>query len=86
MPEIDLHRGYALINPGNLLVMYSDGITERQDKDGKEFGLMRLQELLLKEQHRTVGNLVDLIFDVLFTYGDHQPWQDDTTLIIIKRD
>jgi sigma-B regulation protein RsbU (phosphoserine phosphatase) len=86
MPEIDLHRGYARLDPGNLLVMYSDGITERQDKNGSEFGLSGLQELIIKEQKRKSEELVEMVFDVLYTYGDHQPWQDDTTLIIIKRD
>jgi sigma-B regulation protein RsbU (phosphoserine phosphatase) len=85
MPEIDLHRGYARLDPGNLIVMYSDGITERRDQKGVEFGLKRLQDLIIKEQKRKAQELVDMIFDVLYTYGDHQAWQDDTTLIIIKR-
>jgi sigma-B regulation protein RsbU (phosphoserine phosphatase) len=86
LPEIDLHRGYARLNPGNLLVMYSDGITERMNQNGTEFGLEGLQGLIIKEQKRKSQELVDMVFDVLYTYGDHQPWQDDTTLIIIKRD
>jgi serine phosphatase RsbU (regulator of sigma subunit) len=45
-----------------------------------------LQGLIIKEQKRKSQELVDMVFDVLYTYGDHQPWQDDTTLIIIKRD
>lgn len=86
LPEIELHRGYARINPGNLLVMYSDGITERMNQDSTEFGLDYLQKLIIKEQKRKSQELVDMVFDVLYTYGDHQPWQDDTTLIIVKRD
>ena len=39
MPEISLQQAFACFQPGGVLVMYSDGLLERYNNLGEEFGL-----------------------------------------------
>ncbi len=86
MPEIKLHQSYARMNPGDILVLYSDGVIERQNTAGDFFGLERLQELVRQHRTRNTQEIVDLVFDTIYKFGDQTNWRDDTTVLVIKRD
>jgi len=52
LPEIDLHRAYAHVEPDSLLVLYSDGLLERQNHKQEDFGLARLKKLVAANQNK----------------------------------
>jgi hypothetical protein len=78
-------RGFAFIDPGDLLVFFTDGIIERVDKDEVPFDEKGL-ELFVRE-HRTESSreIVDRLFDYLGRYGGRAKWRDDATVIVLKR-
>jgi phosphoserine phosphatase RsbU/P len=73
------------LHAGDLLVIYSDGITEAVDQRGKEFGEEGLRELLLAHREKTAAELIERIVAEVNRHMAESPQQDDTTLIIIKR-
>lgn len=78
--------GETLMQPGDKLVMFSDGITEALDVDRAAYGLDRLIELLAGLPESTAPNdVVDLILaDVrAFVAGAEQ--SDDLTLMVVER-
>jgi sigma-B regulation protein RsbU (phosphoserine phosphatase) len=85
LPEIDLHRDYARLESGAVLVLYSDGITERQDQQGEMFGMGRLTGLIVENQHLDANTLLHKIFSHVFEFGNSAPWEDDVTVVVIKR-
>lgn len=85
LPEITLHRGYAFFEPGAVLVMYSDGIFERQGLDGQQFSIARLKELVKEHQNKSAQEILDTIFSVVYAYGEGASWEDDATLVVVKR-
>ncbi|MGH7452000.1 MAG: PP2C family protein-serine/threonine phosphatase [bacterium] len=85
LPEIAVQRSYAHIAPNAVLVMYSDGIFERLNRAGEQFGIPRLKKLVLKNQHRSAQEIMDLIFNTVFDYGQGKSWEDDATVVVIKR-
>jgi sigma-B regulation protein RsbU (phosphoserine phosphatase) len=85
LPEIKIHQQYAQIKNDDALVLYSDGVTERQNRLGEDFGMERLKEVVNKNQHKTAAEIVDTLFDRITKFGENKNWQDDTTVLIIKR-
>jgi sigma-B regulation protein RsbU (phosphoserine phosphatase) len=85
LPEITIHRAYAQIQRNAVLVMYSDGIFERLNRNEEQFGIPRLKKLVLKNQNRTAQEIMDLIFNTVFDYGQGKNWEDDATVVVIKR-
>jgi sigma-B regulation protein RsbU (phosphoserine phosphatase) len=86
IPEIKLSRSYIRIVPGAILVFYSDGIFERENTNGEQFGLQRLQKLLLRLRDKSAKKIVKTVFDEVFAFGDNKKWQDDATVVVVKRE
>lgn len=85
LPEIDLHRNFVNLELGSRLVMYTDGIVERLNKEEEQFGLQRLQELALKNQDVSSEDLVDRIINEIYDFGGQIHWEDDASLVVIQR-
>ena len=74
------------LHPGDLLALFSDGVTEAHDKDDNEFGEERLAEFVRPIRNEPAETLVDKIFYELDRFAGSAPQYDDITLFIIKRE
>jgi sigma-B regulation protein RsbU (phosphoserine phosphatase) len=77
-------EGRAQLSEGDLLVVYSDGITEAQDASGEEYGEERLATLVAERRHETVENIRRDIFDDIDRWSGGAERGDDQTLVILK--
>ena len=55
------------------------------DADGEIFGEERLVEFVKKNRKREAREIVDRLFKHLSEFGGKEKWQDDATLMIVKR-
>jgi len=85
LPEIDLHRGYARLFKNSVLVLYSDGIIERESEKKELFGVERLKRLVIKNQILSAKELVELIFTTVYEFGNRTIWEDDASIVVIKK-
>ena len=87
LPDIPLERGFADIPPGGLMVLYTDGVTERMEADGNVFEEEGLIRCVLENRHETAATIVSRVFDYALSL-DHQSdvLEDDSTLMIVKRE
>ncbi|MEQ9105170.1 MAG: PP2C family protein-serine/threonine phosphatase [Rhodothermales bacterium] len=87
LPDIPLERAYAMLPPGGLFILYTDGITERLLEDGSEFGEAGLIDLIQSVRDLPVPEIVDAVFERALSL-DHESdlLEDDATLMIIRRD
>jgi sigma-B regulation protein RsbU (phosphoserine phosphatase) len=72
------------LNQGEILVFYTDGVTEAMDRNGEPFETGRLIELIRKNQGRTAAELVDIIAETVQAYKAPGFILDDLTLMILK--
>lgn len=72
------------INPGDLLVCYTDGITEPENAYGEEFGEARLIDLVQKHAHRDDQEIVSIVLDTVRGWTGSQELHDDMTLLIAR--
>lgn len=73
------------LEQGDVLVLYTDGITEVIDADENEFGEERLKELVLHNAHRPAQELADRIIEAAAAFATREGAIDDETLIVIRR-
>jgi sigma-B regulation protein RsbU (phosphoserine phosphatase) len=83
--EISLNRDFACFEPGAVLVAYSDGLLERLNNDDEEFGLPRLTKLIVEHQQKSAQEILEVIHQTVFTFGNQAKWQDDITAVVVKK-
>jgi sigma-B regulation protein RsbU (phosphoserine phosphatase) len=70
--------------PGDILVLYTDGITEAENADGEEFGASRLLDTLGSHSHLPVGQLLQAVVEAVQQFSSGSEQQDDITLVIAR--
>jgi sigma-B regulation protein RsbU (phosphoserine phosphatase) len=85
LKKIDLHRSHGHLKNNSLLVMYTDGIIERENQQEDQFGLERLKNLVIENQKKPAREIVTLIYKEVFEFGHSKNWDDDATVVVIKR-
>jgi serine phosphatase RsbU (regulator of sigma subunit) len=68
---------------GDLLVLYTDGITEAENAEGEEFGESRLIETMLAQRHQPVPALLETIVATVRKFSDGEQ-ADDITLVLAR--
>ncbi|MXX60405.1 MAG: SpoIIE family protein phosphatase [Holophagales bacterium] len=72
------------MGPGDLLCLYSDGITECESLDGEEYGQERLEDFLSLRRERPLSEIVDAIDADVRRFGAGLPQGDDQTVVLIR--
>lgn len=72
--------------PGDILLLYTDGINEAQDDEGNLYGEEKLQNLLRKHCKDTPKNIAYYIIEDVQKFSARSIYSDDKTLVVIKRD
>ncbi len=75
----------ALLNPGDSIVLYSDGVTEMQNEDKMHFGNERFFEVLRENATLYPEKLIDEIENSLADFRGMAKQSDDVTIMVIKR-
>jgi phosphoserine phosphatase RsbU/P len=73
------------LGPGELLVLYTDGVTEAPNEEGKEFSGARLADVVRTLQARSVREINDGILEGVQRFAGDVPQRDDFTLVTVKR-
>jgi phosphoserine phosphatase RsbU/P len=74
-----------VIQPDDILVFYTDGVTEAFSEAGEEFGLDRLVAVIRANRQKSAQLLADAIYDAVMAFAAPTHMFDDLTMIIIKR-
>ncbi len=72
------------LQPGDRILMITDGVIEIQDINRKMFGQSRLLEFLKSHQLSDLDILTQDLFQTLEKYAEGQPFQDDLTVVAIE--
>jgi len=73
------------LNPGDMVVLYTDGVTEMRNEKGEEYGVQRLNRLIVENNHLDAAEFVQLMVDDLEKFRGQEPPHDDTTMLVLKR-
>lgn len=73
------------LNPGDGVILYTDGITEAQNSQRKQYGLNRLCEIVSNNWHHSATEIQQAIIDDVRTHIGVQKVFDDITVLVLKR-
>jgi sigma-B regulation protein RsbU (phosphoserine phosphatase) len=77
-------ENFVQILPDDLLLLYTDGVTEIYDDDEQEYGVDRLQSLATLNRHRSAKEITLLVKDQILDFAADKTPQDDFTLVVLK--
>lgn len=83
--EFAYKGGTVDLEPGDALVVYSDGETEAFDEYEEEFGEARLVELLRECRKGSASQIQEAIIAAVRAHAGKHPQSDDVTLVVLKR-
>ncbi len=82
--EVSYVEWSTTLDPGDMLVFYSDGVTDAANGRGELYGTQRLADLLAANASLTAGEFADLALDDVKLFAEGTPAGDDITLVILK--
>ncbi len=83
--DAEYREGRTQLQPGDILVIYSDGVTEAASPSGEEFGPTRLYEVVSRNIDASAAGVRDRIESALTKFSQGTQAADDITLVIVKR-
>jgi serine phosphatase RsbU (regulator of sigma subunit) len=85
MPRVSYEEKEAVLETGDSILFYSDGLVEARDPKGEMFGFPRLRRLVA-EHAAEDGSLVGFLMDELRSFvGEGWEQEDDITLVTLRR-
>ena len=85
MPFAEFELGETRLGEGDVLVVYSDGVSEANNLAEEEFGLERLRDVLKANLKGTASSIRDKVESALSEFTGTAPANDDITLVIVKK-
>jgi sigma-B regulation protein RsbU (phosphoserine phosphatase) len=83
--DAEYREGRTHLQMGDVLVIYSDGVTEATSPNGEEFGPTRLYEVVSRNVDASAAGIRDRIESALTKFSQGTQAADDITLVIVKR-
>lgn len=85
LPSAQFEVGETHLQPGEALVIYSDGVSEANNLREEEFGMERLSDVIRKNLLASASGIRDKVEAALSAFTQTAPANDDITLVIVKR-
>lgn len=85
MPMFTYKSATAQLYPGDVLVLYSDGVTEAVDLRDQDFGEERLSNLVWRLRDRPAVEIVEAVHRAVFEFAKGLPQFDDITVVVARK-
>ncbi len=84
MKDAEYQSNVIMLQPGESLVFYTDGVTEAFNKDNEEYKEVRLEKVLEGKHQLNTNDLVTTIFEDVQMFADDVEQSDDITCLVLK--
>ncbi len=84
-PQFEFSTDQARLEPGEALVMYTDGVSEAEDLDSEEFGMDRLLEVFAGATLESARVANDAVFAAVREFAGDRSQSDDITCLVLLR-
>jgi sigma-B regulation protein RsbU (phosphoserine phosphatase) len=85
LPKSVYTESRVAMQPGDVLVLFTDGVTEATDPQGEDFGDERLAALVASMDDRPTSDIVEAIHAAVAEYTQGAPAADDITVVAVRR-
>ena len=84
-PDQIFHSEGIMISKGDILLLFTDGVTEAMDGAGSQYTEKRLIERLMEFKHQKAKDIARLILEDVQKFSSKSKYSDDKTVVVIKR-
>jgi len=84
MSDMEFEEKEVTLREGDILLLYTDGVTEAVNRKGEMFGQHRLAKLVEDNQKRSAQEIIQIIEQTVLEYAEGLPQFDDLTLMAVK--
>jgi serine phosphatase RsbU (regulator of sigma subunit) len=85
LEDVELEEREIDVTPGDLLVFYTDGVTEAMDADGQQFGAERLHQVLAANAGGSAQQMLAAVEDAVSAFTGDTLQSDDIALFVVRR-
>jgi len=85
LPGASYTEECARLEPGDFVVLYTDGLTEAENPQEEEFGVERVTEAVGSFSGLAAGEVCSQLMQVVNEFAEGQPLLDDATLLVVER-
>ena len=83
MEDISYKPGSVTLAPGDVLLLYTDGVTEAENRQSAQFGETRLEQAILAVHDQPARRIVEHLVERVIDFADGAPQSDDITCIAV---
>lgn len=84
IPDMKFSSAVVMLQPGDTLVLFSDGVSEMLDPEQNEYGVERLKQAVAGATAAPLGDLQDIILDSVRQFARGARQADDVTLLLLR--
>ncbi len=85
MPDLPYREDRTTLNPGDTLVLYTDGVSEAMNAHGEEFGVERLQQVFVGNPPTSAKMATDAVMKAVSEFSGDTSQSDDVTCLVLRR-
>jgi len=85
MPDLEFGIDEAVLQPGEALVLYTDGVSEAENPDNEEFGMDRFKAVFADSLPASAGAINDAVFAAVSKFAGDRSQSDDITCLVLRR-
>jgi len=83
--DMEFERVHFEMKPGDIAIMYTDGLNEAMDKERHQFGYENIMAVIGSNTEKDSEEIITALFDAIEKHGNGAAKSDDTTVVVIKK-
>jgi serine phosphatase RsbU (regulator of sigma subunit) len=84
LPDAQFSDTVITLEAGDILTLFTDGVTEQENESGDEFSIGRLNEVILSNEAEPAAEVVDHISEAVASFAGTKEQADDLTVVVVK--
>jgi serine phosphatase RsbU (regulator of sigma subunit) len=84
LPDPQFSNTVVALDPGDILTLFTDGVTEQENEAGDEFSIERLEEVVRSKEAEPAAALVANITEAVSAFAGEKAQADDLTVVVVK--
>jgi serine phosphatase RsbU (regulator of sigma subunit) len=84
LPDAEFTDSFLSLQHGDILTLYTDGVTEQENPDLEQFSTDRLKQVVLQNEADSASAIINRITDAVSTFAGPKEQEDDLTVVVAK--
>jgi sigma-B regulation protein RsbU (phosphoserine phosphatase) len=84
LPDAQYSNTVVALEPGDVLTLYTDGVSEQENTAEEQFSVERLREMVVKDERKGAAEIVDAVAEAVSGWAGAKEQEDDLTVVVAK--